>query len=377
LVDELSEAEGLVLLAGRYEGVDERLIELEIDEEVSVGDYVVSGGELPAMLMIDSIVRRIPGVLNDDESAAQESFVDGILDCPHYTRPEVFDGLSVPPVLLSGNHADIRRWRLKQALGAVYNCTPPIDEITNNHLEALKLAEDFRQMKKTRRAAKGRISSIVRATASNLDFIIEAKKTMSRLPGVTPNSPTIVCAGFPNVGKSTLVKAVSTAEPEIAHYPFTTKKVIIGHLTIGDQSVQIIDTPGILDRPMSERNEIERQAIAALKYLAHVIIFMLDPSEACGWGLNDQLSLYREVQRTFPLNPLLVVLNKIDITPPEQLELARKKVPGAHEMIAIEGKGVQELMNDALEEVDLVSLQDSVDEFVAQVSQRESDPSDS
>jgi nucleolar GTP-binding protein len=128
---------------------------------------------------------------------------------------------------------------------------------------------------------------------------------------------------------------------------------------------------------MSERNEIEKQAIAALKYLAHVIIFMIDPSEACGWGFNDQLNLYKEVQRTFPLNPLLVVFNKIDITPPEQLELARKKMPGAHEIVATEGKGVQELMNDALEEVDMTSLQESVDEFVALVSQRESDPSDS
>lgn len=126
LVDELSEAEGLVLLAGRYEGVDERLIELEIDEEVSIGDYVVSGGELPAMVMIDSIVRRIPGVLNDNESAAQESFVDGILDCPQYTRPEVVDGLSVPPVLLSGNHEDIRRWRLKQALGRTWRRRPDL-----------------------------------------------------------------------------------------------------------------------------------------------------------------------------------------------------------------------------------------------------------
>ncbi len=267
--------------------------------------------------------------------------------------------------------------RLKQALGAVYNCIPPIDDITNNHLEALKLAEDFRQMKKTRRAAKGRISSVVRATAANLDFIIEAKKTMSRLPGVTPDSPTIVCAGFPNVGKSTLVRAVSTAEPEIAHYPFTTKKVIIGHLSIANQNVQIIDTPGILDRPMSERNEIEKQAIAALKYLAHVIIFMVDPSEACGWGLDDQFNLYDEVRRMFPLNPLLVVFNKIDITPPEQLEKARTRVPGAREIIATEGKGVHELIAQALEEVDLASVQESVDEFVASISRRESGSLDS
>ena len=126
VVEELSAADGLVLLAGRYEGVDERLIELAIDDEVSVGDYVVSGGELPAMVLIDSIVRRIPGVLNDAESASQDSFVDGILDFPHYTRPEVVDGRPVPPVLLSGNHADIRRWRLKQALGRTWRRRPDL-----------------------------------------------------------------------------------------------------------------------------------------------------------------------------------------------------------------------------------------------------------
>ena len=134
MVEELSEVDGLVLLAGRYEGVDERLVEQEIDNEVSVGDYVVSGGELPAMVLIDSIVRRIPGVLNDAESASQDSFVDGILDFPHYTRPEVVDGQPVPPVLLSGNHADIRRWRLKQALGRTWRRRP--DLLANLQLDA-------------------------------------------------------------------------------------------------------------------------------------------------------------------------------------------------------------------------------------------------
>jgi nucleolar GTP-binding protein len=258
--------------------------------------------------------------------------------------------------------------KLKQSLGAVYNCIPPIDDITDKHLQAIKLADDFKQMKKSRSAAKGRISSILRATAKNIDFIIEAKKTLAKLPGITPNSPTIVCAGFPNVGKSTLVKAVSTAEPEIAYYPFTTKKVIIGHLRVDNHSVQIVDTPGILDRPMAKRNEIEREAIAALKYLAHVIIFMIDPSEACGWTFDQQLNLLTEVQKMFPMNPLLIVLNKIDITPPEKLASAREKLPERHEIIAIEGVGVEKLMRDAVEEVDLTPLQESVDDYLSSLS---------
>ncbi|MBA3508256.1 MAG: tRNA (guanosine(37)-N1)-methyltransferase TrmD [Betaproteobacteria bacterium] len=107
---------GYVLLAGRYEGIDERLLARDVDCEIAIGDFVVSGGELPALLLIDAIVRQLPGALNDEQSAVQDSFVDGLLDCPHYTRPEIYDGLAVPEVLLSGHHAAIRRWRLQQAL---------------------------------------------------------------------------------------------------------------------------------------------------------------------------------------------------------------------------------------------------------------------
>lgn len=117
---------GLVLVAGRYEGVDERVLEDEIDEELSIGDYVLSGGELAAMVVIDALVRRMPGVLGDDESAAQDSFVNGLLDHPHYTRPEVYAGRRVPAVLLSGNHAEIARWRLQQALGRTWLRRPDL-----------------------------------------------------------------------------------------------------------------------------------------------------------------------------------------------------------------------------------------------------------
>lgn len=120
LVRELTALDGLVLVAGRYEGVDERFVQRCVDMEVSIGDYVLSGGELAAMVMMDSIIRWMPGVMGDPESVVQESFVRGFLDCPHYTRPEVYEGMPVPDVLLSGNHALIERWRMKQALGRTW-----------------------------------------------------------------------------------------------------------------------------------------------------------------------------------------------------------------------------------------------------------------
>ena len=115
-INDFATCNSLILIAGRYEGIDERLIQLEVDEEWSVGDYVLSGGEIPAMVLLDALIRQIPGALGHSESASQDSFVDGLLDCPHYTRPDDYQGLAVPDVLLSGNHKEIKRWRLKQSL---------------------------------------------------------------------------------------------------------------------------------------------------------------------------------------------------------------------------------------------------------------------
>jgi tRNA (guanine37-N1)-methyltransferase len=115
-VMQLVAEQGLILLASRYEGVDERLLASQVDEEISIGDYVLSGGELPAMVLMDAIVRQLPGALGDADSAVEDSFVDGLLDCPHYTRPEEYKGLRVPEVLMSGNHAKIKQWRLKMSL---------------------------------------------------------------------------------------------------------------------------------------------------------------------------------------------------------------------------------------------------------------------
>ena len=123
---ELAQHDKLILVAGRYEGIDERLIEAEVDEEWSVGDFVLSGGELPAMTLMDAVIRLVPGVLGHELSAQQDSFMDGLLDCPHYTRPEVYEGEAVPEVLLSGNHERIRQWRLKQALGRTWQRRPDL-----------------------------------------------------------------------------------------------------------------------------------------------------------------------------------------------------------------------------------------------------------
>ncbi len=125
-VQALAAAGPLVVVAGRYEGIDERVVEADIDEEWSIGDYVLSGGELPAMVLIDAAARLIPGVLGHQDSAIEDSFNDGLLDCPHYTRPEVIDGRHVPDVLLSGNHAAIKRWRLKQSLGRTWQRRPDL-----------------------------------------------------------------------------------------------------------------------------------------------------------------------------------------------------------------------------------------------------------
>lgn len=143
-------AGALTLLAGRYEGVDERLLACEVDSEVSVGDFVVSGGELPALLVIDAVVRQLPGALNDAESARQDSFADGLLDCPHYTRPEIYEGERVPDVLLSGNHAAIRRWRLKQAVGRTWQRRPELLARRPLSADERGLLEEFEAEAKSR-----------------------------------------------------------------------------------------------------------------------------------------------------------------------------------------------------------------------------------
>ncbi|MGZ8161275.1 MAG: tRNA (guanosine(37)-N1)-methyltransferase TrmD [Methylobacter sp.] len=143
LLSEASDLSQLVLVAGRYEGIDERFVELDCDDEWSIGDYVISGGELAALIVIDGITRLLPGVLGDEESAQQDSHMNGLLDFPHFTRPEQLEDRSVPDILMSGNHADINRWRMKQALGRTWQRRPDLLKKKNLSAEQENLLKEF------------------------------------------------------------------------------------------------------------------------------------------------------------------------------------------------------------------------------------------
>jgi len=153
---ELAALPGFLLIAGRYEGIDERVMALGVDRDLSIGDYVLSGGELPALVVVDAVTRLLPGALGDERSSVEDSFVAGLLDWPHYTRPEVFEGLTVPQVLLSGDHADIRRWRLEQALGRTWLRRPELivkEELT---AEVAQLLDEFLAGRKAGEPVDGR-----------------------------------------------------------------------------------------------------------------------------------------------------------------------------------------------------------------------------
>jgi len=187
------------------------------------------------------------------------------------------------------------------------------------YIMKLKKTSDINDLKLIRREAYGRLISVVRRIRKELKLLEDVRVEMRNIPSINPDNVTIVIAGYPNVGKSTLVCKISTAKPKIASYPFTTTKLFVGHLTIKNLRIQIMDTPGLLDRPIYKRNRIEKLAIAALEHAADAIIFILDPSESSGYSLDEQLSLFREIENLFRKTPILVVLNKIDIASKEKI----------------------------------------------------------
>lgn len=216
---------------------------------------------------------------------------------------------TMPPFYLELADVIVGIDELKMNLASVQWAGDKINEMARKYVGMMRKADDA---KVVRKQAFGRISSIVNSIDGNLRFLNDARNKLRKLPEIL-EAPTIVVAGYPNVGKSSFVALVSSARPEIAPYPFTTKGLAVGHFTRNKLRYQVIDTPGLLDRPLEERNEIELQAISALKHVGKIILYIIDPSETCGYTLDEQMHLLEEIKREFGI-PLIVVANKIDIS---------------------------------------------------------------
>lgn len=233
--------------------------------------------------------------------------------------------------------------KLRKSLGAVGGAIKVVEKIRREQLRKLKTIKNPTEAAAVRRQAYGRISSVLKKIDCHLILLKEASKKLAGLPDFYLNMPTIVIAGYPNVGKSTLLKALTGSAPKIAPYPFTTKGLQLGYFEHNHQRYQVIDTPGLLDRPLEKRNPIELQAILALKHLAKSIVFILDPSESCGYRLADQVNLLTNVRKSFPETKIFVVANKADLLNKETKEELRKVHPDILFLTATTGEGVEEL----------------------------------
>lgn len=225
--------------------------------------------------------------------------------------------------------------KLKKALANLTWCAEKCSDLQRKYLQMVRRAPNIDEVAKATREFYGRFSSVINRVGPDLLFCQRSRDQLRQLPAVDTAVQTIVIAGYPNVGKSQLVERISTAKPTIAPYPFTTKGVIIGHLRSGWRTYQVIDTPGLLDRELEKRNAIELQAILALRYLADVIVFLVDPSETCGYTLDRQLALLGSVKSNFADIPIIEVESKADL---EGTPTGRPRIS------ALNGDGVDELV---------------------------------
>jgi len=206
--------------------------------------------------------------------------------------------------------------KTKKALGAVDWACKTCKNIYSKQIKSMRISHNLIFLKQKQKEIYGRISSVVKQINNELKILEKAQRILTELPEIQ-DLPTVVIAGYPNVGKSSLLRCLSSAKPEIAQYPFTTKQITIGHLKLKNRYLstvfQVIDTPGLLDRPLPQKNEIEKQAIAALSSLADIIVFILDPSESCGYSMNSQMKLLKQLKEMFKESEFIVVENKSDV----------------------------------------------------------------
>ena len=226
----------------------------------------------------------------------------------------------------------------KLALGQLNSCSGMVDRIARDYVRLLKYGDSLYRCKQLKRAALGRMCTLLRKQAASLAYLEQVRQHMARLPSIDPNTRTLLVCGYPNVGKSSFVNRLTRAEVEVQPYAFTTKALYVGHTDYKYLRWQVIDTPGVLDRPLEERNTIEMQSITALAHLRAVVLYVVDISEQCGYTIKQQAALFHSIKPLFSGKPLLVVCNKIDVMKIEDLdEESRELVEGMRRAAAENG----------------------------------------
>lgn len=247
----------------------------------------------------------------------------------------------------------VDRDQFHRSLARVNWAIKTIRNLEQRYVEKIRYERDPIEIAKLRRQFYGRVADILKDIGDDLEYLNRARDVLKELPVVDLELPTVVIAGHPNVGKSTLLRALTNAKPEVASYPFTTKGINVGQFEEHYLKYQVIDTPGLLDRPLSERNEVEKQAILALKHLGDVIVYIFDPSEYCGFPIEEQMHLFEEIYSEFGEFPFIVVLNKADIADEEKMktieEFVKSKGLEPLRISALTGEGLDELKKRVIE----------------------------
>jgi nucleolar GTP-binding protein len=289
--------------------------------------------------ILDRSFRRAARKMREkrNKDRANEEFVRAVSSAVHDRLVQILQDIPViedlPPFYQEMIDILFGIDRFRKSLGAVGWAA------RQTRILGSRIAREVRQAENTaikRKQAVARIASVIHQVDPHLKFLNEARNILRKLPDIR-DEYTVVVAGYPNVGKSSFIRLVSTAEPEIAKYPFTTREIILGHRKVGRNAIQFVDTPGLLYRPQTERNAIEQQAINALMNVADLVLFILDPSEMCGYSLTEQMDLLKEVKDLVPA-PMIVAVNKAD----------ERSLPGYLNMSTLTGEGVEPVLQAIL-----------------------------